>query len=633
MCMSGFYHNSLECFYRTPFGAVEKGTGITLRLALPDDCTARLALFDAPTAVLDGTRENGYAVFRFTPDTVGLIWYHFIVDTPDGQRYYGGKSGEGALYDHPPASYQITVYEGYETPDWFKESIVYQIFPDRFARTGRGGLSRLSYHEHMGRKVIPHEDWRDAPDYLSLPGQRDYQPVDFFGGDFEGIMSRLDRLSELGVTCLYLNPIFESPSNHRYNVSDYMKPDPVLGNEEQLRSLVEACKKRGIRIMLDGVFSHTGDDSVYFDKKGVYGGGAYSFDKSKYREWYEFFCYPDSYRCWWGFDTLPEVNELTPSYMEFIAGVFEKWAKLGLTNWRLDVADELPDEFIAFLRKKLKSLDPDGVLLGEVWEDATLKEGFGTRRKYALGQELDSVMCYPFTSAVCDFLLYRTDAYGLYSRLMSLRENYPKPFYDAQLNLLGSHDTVRILSVLSGAPHRDALTRPEQAEYKLTDEQLQRGRKRLSIAVILQMACPGVPCIYYGDEAGMTGMADPFNRGAYPWGSEDTELLALYTRLTSARRSSAALRSGGACMAALSPDVFALIRTDKTGSAIALVNRSENAAVVELSREVFAAGPDADSAIIAQCYVDVVTGGVYTSDNGVLRAVLPPLTGTLLTGV
>ena len=634
MDFKGICHNSRFLRYRKPFGAAAADETIQLTIDVPDESfhvTLRLWVENAEKLV-EGVREGTAVRFAFQIPRTGLVWYYFILSHKDGVRYYGGRGGEGAIYDYPPPSYQITVYDGaFQTPEWFCGSLAYQIFPDRFARAAgsRGGLERVSAHTAMGRKVYVHENWRDPVLSAPLDGAQLYEPCDFYGGDLKGIEEKLPYLKELGVTCIYLNPIFESPSNHRYNTSDYLKIDPILGDESDLKRLSAKARAFGIRLMLDGVFSHTGDDSVYFDRRGVYGNGACSNPGSPYRHWYDpqgkgEYCY------WWGFKTLPEVNELDPGYMTYIREVLFHWAACGITSWRLDVADELPDEFIAYLRRELKGLDPQGVLLGEVWDDASNKEGFGVRRKYVDGHELDSAMGYPFKNAVFDFLLYRADAKGLASRLWGIRENYPKPFYDAQLNLLGSHDTVRALTELSGAPHRDALTMEEQGRYKPNGDQLAHGRARLVLAAMLQMAVPGVACIYYGDEAGLQGMADPYCRATYPWGREDAELLGRYKALTKAKTSCAALKNGACGFSAVGEDAFAVLRCTPEESALAIVNRAENSVEVELSAESFLEGPDAQSLYIAQSYRDALSGKTARAENGVLRLVLPPLSGVLL---
>lgn len=628
-------HNSLKAEFRSPFGAAAVGEPVQLSIIVPyGDVNVRLRLWaNGQESILNGSRVGARFEFRFTPEHTGLIWYYFLLDTPSGIRYYGARSGTGAVFAHPSPAYQITVYEkGFETPAWFREGITYQVFIDRFNRANDGGgLVRTNYHKQLGREVVLHESWNESVMYAPLPGKHFYEPCDFYGGDIRGLIEKLDYISSLGVNCLYLNPIFESPSNHRYNTSDYMKIDPVLGDEKDLRELVAEAGKRDMHIMLDGVFSHTGADSVYFNKRGTYAApGAYTSNDSPYYEWYDFRNYPDDYRCWWGFPTLPEVNELTPSYMEFTGQVIDKYASMGITSWRLDVADELPDEYIAFLRKRLKAHGEDAVLLGEVWDDASSKEGFGTRRQYVDGQELDSVMNYPFKNALLDFLLYRCDAHGLYARLLALRENYPKPFYEACLNLLGSHDTVRVLTVLSGAPASDALTREEQAHYKSDDAAHERGRKRLALAAMVQFAHPGVPCIYYGDEAGLTGMADPFCRAPYPWGHEDEHLRTVFRRLANLRSNSNALKHGACGFAAISDNVFAIHRTRENESVIVLVNRAESAESITLHDGLFNEGPDAKHMALRSTYLDVLTNATVHVTKGEMSLVLQPLSGAVL---
>lgn len=560
------------------------------------------------------------------PDVPQLIWYYFIIDIaqPDGgntRLFYGApesRSGTGRLYPawETPPDYQITVFErDFETPDWFSRGIVYQIFPDRFNRDERGAsadgaervpaFSRAEYHEKLGRRVIKHADWFEPVLYRPCDGEEFYSPCDYYGGDFNGIKQKLPYLAELGVSVIYLNPIFEAASNHRYNTSDYLSVDPILGSEYDLIELSRAAEKYGIKLMADGVFSHTGDDSVYFNKYGNYPvRGAYGGKDSPYYEWYEFERFPDKYRCWWGFKTLPEVNELQPDYRRFIEGVFKKWADCGITSWRLDVADELPDEFIKGLRFALKKLDPNGVLLGEVWEDASNKVSGGGLRQFVLGKELDSVMNYPFRDAVCDFLTRRTDAYALFETLSGQRERYPAPFYRACMNLLGSHDTQRILSCLSDAPPKDTLTREQQAEYKYGSDALIRGKRRLHAAFALMFSMPQPPCIYYGDEAGMLGLSDPFNRGTYPWGREDKELRGFVKRLTEIRRGSAALNGGSAAFAAPCADVFAVLRFAAEESVLLLVSRAESEISVSICAEDFSEGPDAKNIRLSGEYSD-----------------------------
>ncbi|MBR6006876.1 MAG: 4-alpha-glucanotransferase, partial [Clostridia bacterium] len=383
-------HNSREKRYRSPQGALPCGTEAVLRLRLWGSDAERASVMlrlwsDGHENLIRGQREyrDGalYHVFYFrTSETPQLEWYYFIIDVGGERRFYGGRTGEGKPSGQQPPDFQITVYDGsYHTPDWFKEAVVYQIFPDRFNRgkpdkDGRTALDRLDFHEKLGRRVFRHYDWNEPVLHTALPGEKHYAPCDYFGGDLEGVREKLPYIASLGVSCIYLNPIFEAASNHRYNTGDYMRVDPVLGTGEDLAALVRDASALGIRIMADGVFSHTGEDSVYFNRYGRYNSvGAYSGPQSPYFGWYDFKRFPDKYRCWWGFETLPEVKEDTPTYVEFIGNVLKKWSRYGITSWRLDVADELPDSFIEKLRTMVKANDPEGVLLGEVWDDASNK--------------------------------------------------------------------------------------------------------------------------------------------------------------------------------------------------------------------------------------------------------------------
>ena len=643
------YHNSREKRYRFPQGALRccEEALLTLRLwgwdAANASCMLRLWA-DGRESLLQAEKrfENGDVVFDFriaAPEAPQLIWYHFIVDVCGERLYYGAASGVGVLTHSVVSDYQITVCErDIKTPDWFKRGIVYQIFPDRFNRgerdaEGRTALDRLEYHERLGRRVRRHESWSEPPEHLPAKGEKDYSPMDFFGGDLRGVREKLDYLSSLGVSCIYLNPIFEAASNHRYNTSDYMRIDPVLGDENELRLLVREAKKRGIALMLDGVFSHTGDDSVYFNKYGNYDSlGAYSGPASPYYKWYSFDEFPSSYRCWWGFSTLPEVREEEESYCEFIEKVLEKWAGFGISSWRLDVADELPDSFIERLRTALKRLDPQGVLLGEVWEDASNKTWEKGLRRYVYGHELDSVMNYPFRDALIGFFLGRNGAPELSNALAAQRERYPEPFYRAAMNLLSTHDTERILSALSGAPGRGSLSREEQAEFVLDENALAVGKKRLIAASLVQYVMPQPPCVYYGDEAGMTGLFDPFNRKTFPWGSEDRSLVEHYRLLGRLRSSMPALLEGGAAFCAFGEDIFAVLRGRGEETALMLVNRASDALWVCVRECDFYEGPDAGELSLAGEFSFVFggSGAVFVERDAGLKVELPPISAVLL---
>ena len=642
--MITFRHHSRFLSFRRPQGAVPCNTSVQIEAELGGDPGARVQLrlynqlgvesfFDM---IREGDRVRGEIPM---PGVPCLVWYYFIICMSDGRtQYYGADSGEGRLESHAPRSYQITVYDGaFATPEHWREGIVYQIFPDRFRRSSWEDFrERAKYHANLGRFLRIHDRWSEDVCYTPAPGADEYEPNDFFGGDCNGIREKLDYLASLGVTTIYLNPIFESASNHRYDTADYHHIDPIFGSEDDFRALCAEAKERGIRIMLDGVFSHTGADSRYFDKNSRYDTlGAYESPDSPYRSWYRFVGDSKQYDSWWGFPSLPNVNELEPSYTAYIAGeqsVLTHWANTGATSWRLDVADELPDEFIRILRKRLKQNDPEGVLLGEVWEDCSNKYGPEGRRGYVNGDELDSAMNYPFTEAAISFLTGRKDAYALDHALQTLREHYPRPFFEACLNLISSHDIIRAATALSGAPDRNSVSRKLQAAYKPNEQDQQKGYLRLILAAALQMALPGVPCVYYGDEAGMTGMSDPFNRGTYPWGSENEAVFTGYSKLMRARKNSAALKRGLCRMGALSPEVFAVLRwlPESGEQALLLINRGEREQLVTLHPDDIPQGADGDSPVtLDKTLVDVLTGDEIVPQDCKLETRMLPMSARL----
>ena len=528
--------NSRSRKYRDPVGAVAEGTPIHFRITLPRElsCSAAHLVIQregSDTQVLDlfwcGMNGNNQEWWEchFTPGAPGLYFYHFEVRTHRGsQRLSKGFAGDGIFGGNN--QWQLTVYDkAFQTPDWLEGGIMYQIFPDRFYKSGaaKGEIP-------TGRTF--HENWQDQPDWAPN-AQGKITNTDFFGGDLQGIREKLPYLKELGVTCLYMNPIFESHSNHRYDTADYSKIDPLLGDEKDFRALCQAAKELGIRVVIDGVFSHTGSDSVYFNREGRYPTpGAYNSQQSPYYPWYSFRQWPDSYDCWWNFDTLPNVQETNPSYDAYIngkEGIVRKWLAAGASGWRLDVADELPDPFLDNLTAAAKAQRPDALVLGEVWEDASNKTAYGVRRRYLLGQQLDTVMNYPFRDAILGFLL-GGDPRNFAETVESICENYPPQCLRLLMNHIGTHDTERALTILGGEPAGNR-GREWQAAQRLSPQQRATGAKRLKLASLIQYFLPGVPCIYYGDEAGMEGYRDPFNRACYPWGQEDQDLLAWYKEL------------------------------------------------------------------------------------------------------
>lgn len=608
-----FEHDSLDIALRSPQGAVPAGEKITIggRLVQEEGTQVFLVLVYPGNREeqLPMTTEKGLCSVSFTaPEGPGLLFYSFLLKNGENIRWYGGRTGKGSFSPERRQSWQITVYDrDFSTPDWFRNSMCYQIFPDRFCRSSQSPWKEgAAYHRSMGRTVRLHENWQEEPEYQPASGEKDYSPNDYFGGDLRGIEEKLDYLQEMGISCLYLNPIFEADSNHRYNTADYRRIDPMLGTEEDFIRLCVQARQRGIRILLDGVFSHTGSDSRYFDKKGTYGNGACDSPSSPYYPWYRFSRYPEEYESWWGFATLPNVEETEPSYGTFIhgeGGVLQHWLEAGASGWRLDVADELPDCFIRDVRRRIKAQSPDNVLLGEVWEDCSDKQGPQGRRGYVNGDELDSAMDYPLRRAILDFCAGKLDAFDAAEAMWTLLSHYPKPFYEACLHLLSSHDEVRALSYLAGCPDRFHSSREEQAAFVPSAAALERAKERFLAATALQMLLPGVPCVYYGDEAGLQGCADPFNRRTYPWGREDEALRAQVKALIALRNGERVLHGGHMRLGALSPQVLCLVRYDESNVMVLLVNGSDAPAEALFYPALLYAGPDGD--------VSVPLSGVY----------------------
>lgn len=544
------YNSRLE-YHKSIFGAVKTDQTVTFRIILPRDfcCHAAKLVIKKAEAdeygyinmqwdCMEGVGEEWWKV-DFTAEKAALYKYHFEYDTSWGtSRIYHAGNGLAAIKGDGE-DWQLTVYDkDFHTPEWLRGGIIYQIFPDRFASSG-------TKKQNVPSDRVLRTD-RDGDPYWIPTVEGKVLNNDYFGGDLNGIEQKLGYLKSLGVTCIYLNPIFEAQSNHRYDTADYEKIDSMLGTEKDFKSLCESAKKLGIRIMLDGVFSHTGDDSRYFNRYSRYDSlGAYQSKESPYYGWYKFNKWPDDYKSWWGIEILPEVNEDNSDFIEYITGkngIARKWLKLGASGWRLDVADELPDEFLDEFRKAVKEEKDDGFVLGEVWEDASNKSSYGKLRRYLLGKQLDSVMNYPFAGAVIDFIR-DANAELFASRVMSIVENYPKEVLDVLMNHLSTHDTMRAITALAGenCAYRD---RKWQSTHSLDEREYHYGMKLLMAASAMQFALPGVPTIYYGDEAGMQGYKDPFNRRCYPWGKENGELVEWYKKLGKIRNENRVFKDG-----------------------------------------------------------------------------------------
>ena len=590
--MNYYPFDSRNNLYRSCLGAVPANKSLRLRLLLHKDAW----VYDAFLRIVNDS-DNSLCEVKMSPTNEWLYDYQFFdcdVNLPQGLYWYDfrytsahgeffvikSENSLGIVSQTQGERFQLTVYdENFTAPDWLKGGLIYQIFPDRFYNSGieKNGVPK-------DRFIC--DDWNKTPEYRQNNGLCSLGN-DYYGGDLVGIEQKLPYLKELGVTCVYLNPIFEAHSNHRYNTANYEKVDMLLGNEDDLVSLCKKAEKYDIKIILDGVFSHTGDDSIYFNRAGRYGdGGAYRDYNSMYHEWFKFYDYPNGYDAWWGIKTLPETNEDNDSFTDYITGengILRKYLRLGIGGWRLDVADELPDKFLDKLRLAVKTENPDAYILGEVWEDASNKVSYGARRKFLRGSQLDSVMNYPFANAIIEFVKHG-GGIALSETVHTVLENYPKCSVDTLMNHLGTHDTARILTVL-GKSDSFIGDRAWQSQQKLSKYEYDNGIKRLKAAAVIQYTLPGVPSLFYGDEAGVEGYGDPFCRATYPWGKENAELLSFYKELGKVRKNCKAFIDGDFYTVFANESAIAYARKNDKSKVFVAVNRGEGTTHITLPEE------------------------------------------------
>ena len=599
---------------KQPYGAVPSGTRVRLTLRPPRgegwSRAVLLARFEfrdnwiqtlpMPWTGLDGDRD----LFSCELDTtgyIGLVWYAFRLERLDG------KSME-------IPERQLTVYDGSEAvPACFGEGTTYQIFPDRFRRTSIPDPTGMV----GGRSV--HTGWYEEP--VWRPDERgEVRNRDFFGGSLAGVMEKLDYIRSLGAETIYFCPIFEAPENHRYGTADYEKIDPMLGTNEEFSLLCAAARARGMRVLLDGVFNHQGFVSRYFNGDGFYPGlGAHQSKESPYYPWYHFIQWPDRYDAWWGIYSLPAVNESEKSYVDYIIenpdSIVRRWLRAGADGWRLDVADELPDAFIEKLHRAVREVKPEAVIIGEVWEDGSNKVAYDVRRRHLLGRWLDGLMNYPFRNAAIAWLL-GGDAAAFRDSMETLRENYPPAAYYSSMNSLGTHDTPRILTLLGVGSDCGGETKEQRSRRRLTPEERELGVKRLKLGSLVQYCFPGSPTLYYGDEAGMEGFEDPFNRRPYPWGGEDRDLVAWFSALGAARRDHPALRRGDIRYLAARGGLLAFSRSAEGEVLLCACNAGTEPAELPLEGR----------------WADLWEGSLCPAgeEEGTSLLSLPPLTGRLL---
>ena len=568
--MENFVFNPIN--NKLPKGACAKGSNVSYTLKVAKFIGLNLAYFvmhkDGENDTrIEMTKDHAderyfYMTCSVKYDDPGFYWYHFEVETSSGNftlvrdddfNLKMGPGGNNYL--------QLVIASESSVAKNFRKGIIYHIFVDRFCRSGQVTARK-------GLKLI--DDWSKP---IELEYNEAGERVNFncYGGNFQGIIDKLSYLKSLNVGTIYLSPIMEANSNHKYDVADYSKIDSMFGDQELFETLIAKAKRLGMTVIIDGVFNHTGSDSVYFNKNGRYRTvGAYQSPNSKYYSWYTFNKYPDEYSCWWGIKTLPQTEE-NSGFFDYIAGrngIIEKYMAMGIGGYRLDVVDELTNNFLHAICQAARRVNPKAMIIGEVWEDASSKISYDERKNYFLGGNLDSVTNYPMKNAILDFVKHG-DVKTFVNTINLIKDQYPKAIQNNLMNILDTHDTARALTYLG----LDDGINPKQ-NISLTPEQRDRAKKLLKLATIMQYTVMGIPTVFYGDEAGLEGTGDPYCRATYPWGSEDSELVEWYKQLGELRNNPV-FANGELDIKYAQDGVVAYERENGDFKAIIIINRGE----------------------------------------------------------
>lgn len=606
-------------------------------------------------------------------------WYRFIVSDGSKTVYYADNTsaldgGLGSPSDNiVDNSWALMFYDPkFKSPTWARDAVIYQIFPDRF-RNGRKSndpkTGDLRYDDPV--LALPWDTtpegycrsytdaatncpWRfDSTQTSPVEGPRGR---DYFGGDLKGVDQKISYLKWLGVNTIYFNPIFDSASNHGYDTQDYTKLDPYFGNHGDWESFENHAEKNNVRVILDGVFNHLSSDSAFFDRyHHFFLPGACESAKSPFRDWFHFRppsgsepapCAPSAnggtdkyYDGWFGFDSIPVITKTNPIVQWYFVksplSISRYWLFQGAAGWRLDVMGDasFPNGYWESFRQVVKQTKPSSLIIGELWQKDT------TLLRFLRGDRADSTMNYRLRDAVLGLLssdAFDSKGFGdsghqikpseFAARLQAIREDYSDATYYSLMNLLDSHDTARLLWVLTpGANNR--------TEKEWTSANLAVGKRRVQLASLIQFSLPGSPTVYYGDEVGLTGADDPDNRRTYPWddqgGMPDYSLRDHYRSLIATRSQVPALRAGDFRML-LADDVnetVAIGRKTGTQAALTLLNRSSQTRTINVPLS----GYIHDGVVFTALFsVGNATGGVFTTTGGVLQATLEPESGLLL---
>ncbi len=462
----------------------------------------------------------------------------------------------------------------FATPDWVRDAVFYQIFPERF------------YNGDKSNDPVGTEPWGSKPKLFN-----------FMGGDLEGVIQKLPYLKDLGINAIYFNPLFEAPtSNHKYDTADYMKIDKSFGDMATFKRMIDKAHSLGIKVVLDAVFNHSGDTHWAFQDAKKNG------PQSKYWNWYLIHGFPvvqdpkPNYDSWWGFGSLPKFNEYNPEVREHLFSVAEFWAKQGIDGWRLDVPNEIRDmNFWREFRQRVKRVNPDLYIVGEIWGDGS---------PWLQGDQFDAVMNYPFREQVFNFLVEEKGNVDQFDfGLQGLRNQHPDSVTYTMFNVLGSHDTPRVLTMAKNDVNK------------------------VKLSALFQMTYVGTPVIYYGDEIGMKGEMDPDCRGAFPWNPSqwNQDLRTYYQRLIALRKQYPALRRGDfrSLMRHNDNKTFAYLREDSRSKLIVVINNNTRAQDVPLNTAQVQV-PDGN-------LKDLLTGKTFAIRNGqVVFEKMAPKAGYLL---
>ena len=530
--------------------------------------------------------QNGYVEFTgniFLP-TKAIYHYYFSFEANQDFIYY--KKENKANYKSITKNDMWKMSVNFYVPDWAKGKIMYHIFVDRFNRKSNEDLFV------MPNRVI-HRFWND--DFIIGPDEMGRWNTDFYGGNIEGIIDKLDYIKSLGVSIIYLSPVVFSQSNHRYDTSDYEIVDPYVGCNDDLKRLCNAAHQKGMKIILDAVFNHTGNDSIYFNEYGTFHElGAYQSENSKYFTFYRkhYFNNHVYFDYWWGMKNLPVCDGTNKDWQDYIYGkngIIDLWFSLGIDGLRLDVADELTDEFIEGIRRAVKRNKQDGLILGEVW-----KNPMRMYRGYLeSGKGMDTVMNYPLVNALIRY--YKYGEYNLLSNTINeILTEYPQETINSLMNFTSTHDISRAINIFSTNEFQYHgewawdLNNPDreyQKDYQINYQDYQLGKKIYQSYLYSLCFLPGILSIFYGDEIGMEGLGNLANRRPFTWDKIDNDILETVKKIGYIRGREKFLENADLEINDINDKYMSFIRKSNQEQALVYLSRTKDKVGINIPKE------------------------------------------------